>query len=81
MKRFLGIILTLLLGIAAQAQDNDLFDDGHFTFKGLSLSGSLDDFVANLVSQGYVLKESQSSGLPVFAHIVSAIAVYHHKYS
>lgn len=62
MKKYLLLVLALFLSTATFAQDNILFDEGHLTFKGLSLSGPLDDFVNNLVSQGYVLKESQATG-------------------
>lgn len=61
MKRYL-LLFALLLPLVSYAQSENLFDDGHLTFKGLSLSGSLDSFVASLVGQGYVLKESQSDG-------------------
>ena len=62
MKKVFVFIVALATSICAFAQDNSLFDEGHLTFKGLSLSGSLDDFVGNLVSQGYVLKDSQPLG-------------------
>lgn len=62
MRKYLLFIVALFLSTATFAQDNNLFDEGHLSFKGLPLSGSLDDYVSNLVSQGYVLKQSQSSG-------------------
>lgn len=61
MRKFL-LLLTIFLPIASFSQNENLFDDGRMTFKGLSLSGSLDSFVDKLVSQGYVLKTSQSDG-------------------
>lgn len=62
MREYLVFILALFLSTAAFAQSDNLFDNGHLTFKGLSISGPLDDFVSNLVSQGYVLKESMTAG-------------------
>lgn len=61
MKRYL-LFFALLLSLVSYAQSESLFEDGHITFKGLSLSGPLDCFVTSLVGQGYVLKESQSNG-------------------
>ena len=61
MKRFF-LLFTLLLPLVSYAQSQEQFDGGHLTFKGISISGSLDNFVDNLVKQGYELKESDSEG-------------------
>lgn len=61
MRKYLFVVLALFLSTISFAQNN-VFDDGHLTFKGLSLTGPLDDFVSDLVSQGYTLKESQTVG-------------------
>lgn len=62
MKKVFLFLIALMLGIVAFAQEKNLFDGGHLSFKGVSLSGSLDDFVAKLVSDGYTLKGSQIAG-------------------
>lgn len=62
MKKLLVYFVALFLSTVSFAQNGIVSEESHLSFKGLSLSGSLDDFVNNLVSQGYILKDSQAVG-------------------
>ena len=52
MKKLI-VILMLLVGIAANAQEN------HLTFKGIPINGSLNTFVAKLKQKGFSIVHSE----------------------
>ena len=49
MKRIITIFLAAVLSLSAFAQN----DSQHLTFKGVSIDGTLNQFVANMKAKGF----------------------------